>query len=211
MITIEMWVEGTTPILMHRATEEALTGETRVNAVKEREDPRVIAGRAVYRMPGSEQLAVIGSAFSRLVRESGGGHKAKGSRKSLKYIVPAAVLVLDELCPVFLRDRTTRVTDFEVDARPVTIPATKGKVMRYRARCNEWAARVTVRINEELISEQLVRQLFAEGGQQIGIGDFRPEKGGPFGTWSIVAWEHLSDRKPKTSAQERNGRSHARA
>lgn len=135
---------------MNRASEEALTGETRRNAPSEREDPRVVAGRCVYRI--GKQLAIPGGAISRLIREAGGGHKSKGSRKSLKYIVPAAVLVMDELCPIFLKDRKTPVVDFEVDARPVTIPATKGRVMRYRARCNEWSVRCVLRINENLLS-----------------------------------------------------------
>jgi hypothetical protein len=206
MMTVELWTEGTTPLLMHRATEEGLGGAgARANTLKSAEDPRLIAGRAVYRLPGTEQLAVPGGAFARMLREAGGAHKARGSRKSVKFLVPAAVLCLDELCGLYQRDRRTPVIDFEVDSRPVTIPATKGRVMRHRARLNEWAVRVMLRINDDLMAEAMVRQLFAEGVQQIGIGDFRPEKGGPFGTSSIVAWDVVSDPKPKTEAQRRNG------
>jgi hypothetical protein len=202
-LTIVMTVEGVTPLLMHRATEEALLGETRKNVIAEREDPRVVAGKCVYRI--GEQLAVPGGAFARMVREAGGSHKSKGTRKSLKYIIPAAVIVLDDLCGLYLRDRKTPVVDFEVDARPVTIPATKGRVMRYRARANEWCTKVRILINDGIISDQIVRQLMTEGGQQIGIGDFRPEKGGPFGTFGLVGWDIVNDSRPKTDAQKRNG------
>lgn len=207
MIQVLMWCEGVSALLMHRPTEESLSGKTRTNTIGEAEDPRTTAGKFVYRLPDSQQLAVPGTAFSRLIREAGGSHKAKGSRKSLKYIVPAAVLVLDDLCGLYLRDRKTPIVDFEVDSRPVTIPATKGRIMRHRARANEWTVSVRIRINEQIISEATVRQLFAEGGQQIGIGDYRPEKGGPFGTWDIVSWELMSDTKNKTPAQIRNGAS----
>jgi len=204
MIEILMWIEGTGALLMNRASEETLgTKKSRRNTVGEDPDPRVIAERGVYRGPYN-QLMVPGPAFSRLLREAGGNHKAKGSRKSLKYLVPAAVFVLDELCPLYLHDRKTCLVDFEIDARPVTIPATKGRVMRYRARANEWACCVRIRINETLMSESIVRQLLIEGGQQIGIGDFRPEKGGPFGTWDLVQWDVVSEKKP-TIAQKRNG------
>jgi len=206
MIQVEAWVEGVTPILLHRATEEALMGETRKNTIQEREDPRTVAGKAVYRLH-DKQLAVPGAAFARLIREAGGSHKAKGTRKSLKYIVPAAVLVIDELCGLYLHDRKTKIVDFEVDSRPVTIPATKGRVMRHRARCNEWSCVVHFRINETIMAESIVRQLLAEGTEQIGIGDFRPEKGGPFGTSSIVGWDVVSVPKAKTAAQQRNGES----
>jgi hypothetical protein len=203
MMTIEVWVEGTTPLLQHRATEEALAGDTRTNAIGEKLDPREICERAIYRM-SSRQIAVPGGAFARMAREAGGAHKAKGSRKSLKYLVPAALIVLDDLCGLYLRDRKTPITDFEVDSRPVTIPATKGRVMRHRARFNEWSARITLRLNETLIAEATIRQLFVEGLQQIGIGDYRPEKGGPFGTSSIVNWKIVSEPKPKTASQLRN-------
>jgi hypothetical protein len=203
MMTIEVWLEGVTPILLNRATEEALSGETRRNTIQEREDPRTIAGRAVYRFPNN-QLAFPGAGIARMMREAGGSHKARGSRKSLKYIVPAAVLVTDDLCGFCLRDRKTLVTDFEVDSRPVTIPATKGRVMRHRARLNEWSLRVTLRLNETIMAEPVARQLIAEGSKQIGLGDYRPEKGGPFGTSSIVAWTVVSIPKAPTEAQKRN-------
>lgn len=204
MLIIKVITEGITPLLINRATEEALMGETRRNTAQEREDPRVIAGKAIYRMPNSQQMALPGAAFARMVREAGGSHKAKGSRKSLKYMVPASMIVLDELCPLFLRDRKTPITDYEVDSRPVTIPATKGRVMRYRARLNEWCAIVNVQLNETIIAESILRQLFTEGLQQIGIGDYRPEKGEPFGTSSLVSWEIVSLPKPQNVAQLRN-------
>ena len=202
---IEVWIEGSTPLLQHRATEEALAGRTRDNVPGTPVDPRNVCERAIYRIPSNGgQIAVPGAAFARMLREAGGSHKAKGSRKSLKYIIPAAVLIMDDLCGLFLNDRKTHITDFEVDSRPVTIPATKGKVMRHRARFNEWSCRLIMRVNEDILNEGIVRQMFSEGLQQIGIGDFRPEKGGPFGTSSIVSWQTISDRPIKTPAQRRN-------
>lgn len=202
-IVVEVVVEGDFAMLAHRATEEALSGSTRSNNPTEREDPRVIAEKAVYRLP-NKQLAIPGSAIARMLREAGGSHKSKGSRKSLKYLVPAAVVVIDDLCGLFLKDRRTPLKDFEVDSRPVTIPATKGRVMRHRARFNEWSVKVTLRINTEVLEEKTIRQLMVEGVAQIGLGDYRPEKGGPFGTGVVVAWNVISDQLPKTTAQIRN-------
>lgn len=203
---IRMIVEGVTPMLLHRATEEALSGKTRSSTPGTEENPRDVAERAVYRLPDNNQLAIPGGAYARMLREAGGSHKAKGQRKSLKYLVPAAVLVLDELCGLFLVDRVTPLIDFEVDSRPVTIPSTKGRVMRHRARCNEWSCGVRLRINEAILEEKMVRRLAEEGLQQIGLGDYRPEKGGPFGTSSIVSWDVVSERPPLKVSQIRNGR-----
>lgn len=203
-IIVEAWATGATPMLQHRATEEALSGKTRSNLPGDEVNPRDVCERTIYRMP-SRQIAVPGSAFARMIREAGGAHKAKGSRKSLKYLVPAAVLVLDDLCGLYLNDRKTPITDFEVDSRPVTIPATKGKIMRHRARFNEWSVCTKLRINTDILDEASVRRLVSEGLQQIGIGDFRPEKGGPFGTSDLTSWT-IINQKPLTLAQRRNTR-----
>ena len=203
-IQVEVWVEGDTPLLQHRATEEALSGRTRQNTPGEAEDPRDVCERTIYRMP-DRSIAIPGAAFMRLLREAGGSHKAKGSRKSLKWLVPAAAIVLDDLCPLYLKDRRTLIKDFEVDSRPVTIPATKGRVMRHRARFNEWACRTNLRINTSILDEKTIRQLMSEGLAQIGLGDFRPEKGGPFGVSALVSWKIVSDKLAKTPAQVRNG------
>src|SRR4030095_9075376 len=144
----------------------------------EREDPRDIAEKAIYRLMPTRQIAVPGGAFARMTREAASNHKSKGSRKSLKYLVPSALIVLDDLCGLYLKDRKTPITDFEVDSRPVIIPSTKGRVMRHRARFNEWACKVHLRIRDEILDEKTIRMLFHESLQLIGIGDFRPEKGG---------------------------------
>jgi len=102
------------------------------------------------------------------------------------------------LCPLYLHDRRTLIKDFEVDSRPVTIPATRGRVMRHRARFNEWSCRANLRINTSILDAATVRQIMSEGLAQIGLGDFRPERGGPFGISSLVSWKVVSDQPAKT-------------
>jgi hypothetical protein len=200
-LLIEAWSAGTTAMLLNRATSEALSGKTRSNSPGQDDDPRDIAERAVYRLK-DQQLAIPGAAVARMLREAGGAHKAKGSRKSLKYLVPAAVIVLDDLLGLYLNDRRTKIKEFEVDSRPVTIPATKGRVMRHRARCNEWSVQVRMRINCDILDEATVRRLLTEGLLQIGLGDFRPEKGGPFGVSDLVHWQVVSVPKKPSVAQQ---------
>ena len=195
-ILVEAWTEGTRPVLINRATAEDLAGKTRVNTPGMEEDPRDIAERHVYRIK-DRQLAFPGAGYARMMREAGGSHKAKGSRKSLKYIVPAAVVVLDDLCGFYLKDRKTPIVEFEVDSRPVNIPATKGRVMRHRARIEEWTNKVNLRINSQILDESLVRRLLAEGIEMIGLGDNRPS----FGTGDLVAWQVLNRSDKLSPAQ----------
>jgi len=63
--TIKATLQGTTALLQHRATEEALGGNTRNNNPRGSEDPREICEKAIYRMPRNHQIAVPGAAFAR--------------------------------------------------------------------------------------------------------------------------------------------------
>jgi len=184
LITVK--IKGVTSLLQHRFSEEAeVPGATRQVLVN-RGTPREEAEKVCYR-DKEGRFYFPGAAIGRLLREAGGGHKLKGSRKSAKYVVPAGVLVMDDAITICNGDGTP-AKDFEVDSRPVVIPSTKGRIMRHRPRFDCWSARFTIRINETILPPDFVQKLLTEGGEQIGIGDFRPEKGGPFGTFNVAEW-----------------------
>lgn len=195
---VEVWVEGTMPLLMARFGDEAAENvpggsgkDTRVVAVGVKLTPREQAEKLCYREINKPDAPLVfpGSAYMRLMREQGANHKERGSRKTLKYRVPAAVLVMDEMCPLYAEDRKTRITTYEVDSRRAVNPKTKGALLVHRPRIERWAMKFTVRVNESLMDPALVRQLLTEGGEQIGVGAFRPPCGGSFGLFSVVAWD----------------------
>lgn len=183
-------IVGVTPMLQHRFGEQAEVEGTKAtrNVVVDRGTPREEATKFLYRDKAGH-IYFPGAAIARLLREAGGSHKMKGTRKTVKFVVPACVLVLDDAITVCNGDGTTPIADFEVDSRPVTIPATKGRIMRHRPRFDQWSANFTLRINDTLLPVELIHRLLTDGGEQIGIGDFRPEKGGPFGTFRVTRWD----------------------
>lgn len=187
MKIIAVKIKGVTSYLQHRFNEGAeLPGTTR-HVLVNRGTPREEAEKVTYR-DRQGRFYFPGAAIGRLLREAGGGHKLKGTRKSAKYVVPAAVLVLEDAIILCNGDGKPAL-DFEVDSRPVVIPATKGRVMRHRPRFDQWSASFTLRINDTVLPVDFVQRLLTEGGEQIGIGDFRPEKGGPFGCFNVIEWK----------------------
>lgn len=192
MKVFEVSIKGTTSLLQHRFGEaaEGESGAATRNVLVNRGTPREEAEKVCYRSPTGE-FYFPGAAIGRLIREAGGGHKMKGTRKSAKYVVPAAVLVMTDAVTIRNGDGKTPIKSFEVDSRPVTIPATKGRIMRHRPRFDDWTATFSVRVNETLLPPDFVQQLLTEGGQQIGIGDYRPEKSGPFGTFNVTSWKEI--------------------
>lgn len=192
MKTFTVSIVGNTSLLQHRfgeAAEGAANKGTRRNVAAKQLEPREQAAQVEYRNDDGT-FWLPGASISRLLREAGGGHKLKGSRKSAKYVISGAVFVREDRVTVLDTDGGP-ATYYEVDSRPVVIPATKGRVMRHRPRFDGWAASFTLAVNDDIIDPAFVHQLLNEGGVSVGIGDFRPEKGGPFGTFRVTKWDEV--------------------
>lgn len=186
MKTVSIEIRGVTPLLIHRFGDEAeQKGPTRSVEV-DRKDPRSEAERRAYI---AEDGSYYFSAFAipSAMGAVGANHKMRGTRKSLRFIVPSAVRMTSDTITILNGNGPAKT--FEVDGRPVTIPATKGRVMRYRPRFDQWGARFDLVVNDQLLSIEMAHQLLREAGEQVGIGDFRPEKRGPFGTFRIVRFQ----------------------
>jgi hypothetical protein len=186
--TVKVEIRGLTPLLINRFNDEAELAGTDRPTIVQKKDPREVARKAAYI---ADDGTFYFSAFSipGAMMEAGVNHKMKGTRKTAKYLVPSAVRMTSDTITILNGKGPAK--DFEVDGRPVTIPATKGRVMRYRPRFNEWGAEWTMVINENLMGLDLAHQLLAEGGQQSGIGDFRPQHRGPFGTFRVTKFEEM--------------------
>lgn len=186
MRTISVKIRGTSPLLIHRFGEDAEQGGATRAVVADRYDPRTEATKHAYIAPDGTYYI---SAFSipGCMGAAGVNHKSKGSRKSLRFVVPSAVRMTSDTITILNGEGPALA--FEVDSRPVTIPATKGRIMRHRPRFDVWGLAFDVVINDKLLALDMAQQLLTEAGEQIGIGDFRPEKRGPFGCFLISEWE----------------------
>jgi hypothetical protein len=185
MKTVKVEIRGITPLLVHKFGEHAEIGKKTRRIEVNDKDPREEARRVAY-IASDGTYFFSAFAIPNAMGSAGSSHKTKGSRKSLRFVVPSAVRM--ETDTVTILNGSGPAKDFEVDARPVTIPATKGRVMRYRPRFNAWGARFILHVDDELLSPEMAHQLLNEAGQSIGIGDFRPEKRGPFGRFRVTEW-----------------------
>lgn len=194
MKTYNVKITGTTALLQNRFDEkaEASLGKSTRTVVRKKETPRKAAERACYKTKEGEYY-MPAACITRMLSEAGSNHKLTGSRKSAKYAVYAAVFLPAETLTILNGDGATPAAEFEVDSRPVVIRVTGGRFMRHRPRFDEWSIAFTARINDDVLPPDFVHQLMSEGGQQIGIGDFRPQCRGPFGTFNVVKWEVLEE------------------
>lgn len=188
MKTVKVEIRGTSPLLIHRFAEDAEQAKATRKQLVSNFDPRIEATKVAY-IAQDGTYYFNGFSIPRCMAGAGANHKMRGSRKSLRFIVPSAVRMISDA--VTILNGSGPAKSFEVDARPVTIPATKGRIVRYRPRFDQWGAEFELKVNDALIAPETAHQLLTEAGDTIGIGDFRPEKGGPFGTFRVVRFEEI--------------------
>jgi len=176
MKSVEVTLQGVTPLLMHQyplVPVEALDKKT----------PEEQAEVAAYRDPETKELYIPGVAIWRTLVNGAAFSKGKG-RATLSKIVAACVAVSPERVSL-------NVKHYKIDSRAVVMPATKGRIIRHRPRLDEWKCTFTVDWDDTLLTETQVRKVVDDSIRLVGFLDFRPEKKGPYGRSMIVEWKSV--------------------
>jgi len=79
-------------------------------------------------------------------------------------------------------------TPWVVDSRSVRDPRTGARSICHRPRFDVWTLNALLHVDQELLPLAAAAALVDEAGRRVGLGDFRPECGGPFGTFRVTAW-----------------------
>jgi hypothetical protein len=167
-------IKGISPLLMHRYPLQA------VEAIEKRTREEQ-AEYAAYRVDGPASNLYIPSVnMQRSLVRAAAYSKGKG-RGTLQKQAAACLLV----SPAVL-DLGTR--EYAIDSQRVVVPATKGAVVRHRPRLDQWEVNFELAWDPDLLSEQNVRRIVDDAGARVGVLDFRPERGGPYGRFMVVSW-----------------------
>lgn len=195
MKTFQIEIEGTTPLLHHRMTDEQLFGLLGAKAgkkkVKEEKTPREIAESHAYKAQDGSfyiPMGYISGAF----REVSSDYKQKNSsRKSYKSIA-GGIFRPNEESAILLDPKTKKpIKDFEVDVRKATNHQ-RGAVAVCRPRFDRWKTEFTVSIDDSTIAWETVLDILQDSGKRSGIGSFRVSKGGYFGQFAVTKWKELT-------------------
>jgi hypothetical protein len=182
---INVTIEGLTPLLMNRFTEESevkISSGTSAVAIGSKGTPREQASRKAY-ADESGNLYLPGPNIFACLIQAGKFHKnGKSKVTTLKSsLVPAGMSIPEIVCSL-------NTTDFEVDSRSVVIPATGGRIMCHRPRLDSWKTNFTLEVDEAMFTAEFARLLLEDAGHKVGLGDFRPDRKGPFGKFAISGW-----------------------
>lgn len=178
MEKIQVEITGVSPLLQHRFPVEK--PEAKPKNKKATEDD---VEQSLYKLPDGTiyqpAIHLIGA-----LKKAGAKFQIPGQGKlTYKNLVGSgAVTVSPDAIPHI--DQA-----FEVDARAVVVPATRGRVVRRRPCFNAWSLQFEIEYDDDEISAETLKDLLEYAGKRVGIGDFRPEKGGPFGRFMVTEFK----------------------
>ena len=183
---IRVTIEGISPLLMNRLTEEAeikVSGGTSATLRGSRGAPREQAAPKRY-ADDKGMLYIPGPNIYSALIAAGTFHKAGKSKiTTMKTsLVPAGIQVEELVCAL-------NTKEWEVDSRSVVIPSTGGRIMCHRPRVDKWAMTFTLDVDTDMFDPKLVRAIVDDAGKKIGLGDYRPARKGPFGRFVVKEWK----------------------
>lgn len=188
--TLIVPIKGLTPLIMHKFDEKAkrmlLEAQQGKKKVKEIRDPEDDYQRCFYRMDmgdGSDHYGFPVVAFKAATVSaarfmSGKNMTMTGMKQALFFKGAITPADSNELVEIVGEPRMRE------DMVRLGGPSRSADV-RYRPEFPEWSATLEVTYVEALIDCDTVVTLIDAAGQYVGVGEWRPQKDGTFGTYCI--------------------------
>jgi len=167
-------IVGITPLICHawdkKAKEEMLSKQMK-KAVKTKiaKNPEEDFKASLYHHPDG------GYGFPSTAFKSAAVRAAK----------MAGVAMTDARMMFYVTDELTKIKGTPTIREDMVRLNGKTADIRFRAEFKEWSADLEINYNEDWISAEQIANLISLAGFSVGIGEWRPEKNGQFGTFEV--------------------------
>jgi hypothetical protein len=189
MKTIRVTIQGTSPLLINRFKENDEQPEAvKKSTKKDYGTPRAQAEKTPYRDEDTLKLWLPTIWVTGTIRTVASDYKLPGTRKSVKSISGGAIIPVEEK---MYFEEDYHLKDIEVDSRPCVVQ--RARIMRHRARLEKWSCTLDLQIDETILPVDHVQAILSDAGKRAGLGDYRPQKGGPFGRFFVSSWKEIED------------------
>lgn len=179
--TLLVPIVGTTPLIVHRFSEKAkrqmLDNMQGRKSPKQAKNPEAEYEAAFYRL-GDGGFGFPSLAFK--AATVGGARFYSGvTMTALKQFMYLRGEVGDD------GRALTRIEGDAVMREDVVTVGRNGSDLRYRPQFSEWRATLEVTYVTSALTRGSVLSLIDAGGMGVGVGEWRPEKDGDFGTYRV--------------------------
>lgn len=187
--TIEIPIIGDSPLIVHKFSEKAKKQMLdkqmkKASAGKEAKDPWRDFVESMYWLDGMPDKPTEDD-----VTKGRFGFPAVG----FKAAAVTACTSIGSITKVAARQAFHVEGEFiEIKGQPPSMREDIARVgmgtadLRYRGEFNPWGATLTVKYNANLMSAEQVVNLFETAGFAVGVGEWRPERDGPYGRFHVA-------------------------
>jgi hypothetical protein len=191
MRIIKVTIEGTRAILLNNP---ASMGTGASDGKKKIPTPTEEANQKCYWTPDKKSLAFPGVNIHRSMIHAAGAFKA--GKLSMTPYIAGGIGIEPEMIPFYIvspNNEAISITKYDIDTRRAVVQ--RQGVMRSRPRIKQgWNLQFEMQVSEDDLPQksfEMLKAILAEAGRRIGIGDFRPQKTGPFGKFAVTGWEDV--------------------
>lgn len=177
MYTVTVKIVGVAPLLQNRFPTPDEQPKTRRRSGEIKDDWKQTA----YLLPGTTELVQPGIHIETAMAKTATQFRIAGrGKKTYKDLVQSAVIVEPELIPHHLTLPDDLITDptqpVYIDRRPVVIQ--RGRLLKSRVALKAgWTLDFVIRVLDDQIPDEILREILETAGASTGIGDFRPKYG----------------------------------
>ena len=179
---VKLKVTGLTPLIQNKMKETIIQQMEDVRAGKAKKstrtavDPKKEYIKSSYKQDDGT-FGFPASAFKQCAVRAGKGlGLAMTDTRTLFFVLPNAP---DGECVSIKSNKPVLRKD------PVNVKT--GKDLRFRPEFRNWKAELLVKFDADRITIEQIANLLNHGGQTVGVGEWRPEKNGTFGTFEVGA------------------------
>jgi len=177
--TVDIAVSGVSPLIMHKFSEKSR------KQIEDKQQKKATTGKEA-RNPEEEYLAAI-----HLTTGGKPGFPASGVKKALVRAAKYNNLVMKDIqCNLFVEPNDPETDLIEISGkhsmRTDHVGLSNGNTdIRYRPEFKQWKATLTISYNKAIVSLDQVMTMVEAAGYGVGIGDWRPERGGNYGRFTL--------------------------
>lgn len=181
--TLQIPIIGTSPLIVHRFSEKAkrqmLENMQGVKRPKEHKDPQAEYEAAMYRLKDPEGYGFPAIAFK---SSTVSGCRFYGNKVTMT-AMRQFIFFSGEFGPD--GQMMCRIEGEPHMREDVVTVGNNGHDLRYRPEFTEWSTLLTVTFVTSALTQGSLLSLIDAGGMGVGVGEWRPEKKGEFGTYRI--------------------------
>ena len=184
--TIKVPIIGTSPLIVHRWSDKAkrqmLDAQQGKKKVKEHRDPQADYKNSFYRIADDTNPDRYGFPVTAFKQATIGGARFYDKSVTMTALRQA----------MFFRGIITKADPqqlVEIHGEPHmredVVRVGQGTDLRYRGEFTEWTTELTITFVTSMLDRNSLLSLVEAGGMGVGVGEWRPQKSGEFGTYVI--------------------------